>query len=341
MIQKQKTWSQFIVETALPEGFRASLGEAIECEAFIPPLSPASLDQRSGWVLPDNMLSTDFGNQDAWLFNQYVVLALRIDQKKLPAKLYAATVKSRCAAWCAAQSRAKCPAAVKLEITEQVKLEMAPNVLPTTSLVWAVWNINDGGVVVFTHAEGALDTFRKKFRRTFSVGLTPDELNRNYVEEEAHPAWYCKTFLRWLWHRGEEASFVGRSWWVSNRIVMQGPNDEKPTIVLSGDNGHRGQAAKAATLANYSPSSLRLWVRSDDREYEFTLTDDLRIAGAKLPALVKTGEAAEILYERMYLIEDLDSHLREMFAEFEYIHKDQELRASFEKAVVDWAQEQE
>lgn len=322
MIKKLKTWSRFLTDRPLPDGEHTYLGDALDTEKFVPPLSQTSLDVRAGWVLPSNMLSTEFEDREQWAFNQYAWVCLRIDQKKLPQKLYAAEVKSRTKAWCSAANRERAPLSVKTEIAEQVKLDMAPNVLPTTTLVPVMWDHVTGVVYVGTHSPVALDLVRKTFFRTFSLMLTPAEVG--CFPQVALDAWFqgdlptscAADLMKWVWYRAAETSFLGTTWWLGTKLVLTETSEKSPSLTVKGDNVSTDKGAAAALKANWQVRSMDLCAKADDREYGFTLTPDLRIAQARLPVLIKTGDMAEQLYERMFLIEDLTHHLGLLVQEF-------------------------
>lgn len=342
MVKKMKTWSMFKLESALPDGFVALLGDALQGEAFTPPASSTSLEARSGWVLPEDMLSTSFEDVNAWLFNQYAFLVLRTDQKVLPSKLYAAEVARRVSAWCRENSRERAPKGIKAEIAEQVKMEMAQRVLPKTTLVPIVWNVHEGTVCVGTHAQGNLDLVRKYFRRTFNSGLVIDDagvLPPEVVEArfgEEIPPTFNTDFLRWLWYASETGAVARSSWWVGDRITISKQAEEKPHVVVRGEDAARIAAGRTA-LRDGTVRGLQLCLRKEDREYTCNLDADLRVAGAKLPVLVKSGDLAEQLYERMFLVEDLVHAVRTLAMEFAFLRGRPEAWAAHVAQVATWA----
>lgn len=345
MIKKLKTWAIFRLDSELPDGFTHVLGDALATEAFVPPASAVSLEARSGWVLPEDMLCTDFERRNDWLFNQYAFLVLRTDQKVLPPKLYAAEVKRRVNEWCQTNNRERAPSGIKSEISEQVKIEMAQRVLPKTTLIPLVWNIAEGVVFVGTHSAGSLDLVRKKFHRTFSRSLVPADagvLDPEFSEEhfgdvDEVPLTFNTDFLRWLWYASETGTAAGAAWWVGDRIVFSKPAEEKTHVVVQGDDASRAQAAKVA-LRTGTVRGLQLCLRKNDREYTCNLDANLRVGGAKLPVLVKTGDVAEQFYERLFLMEELDAEIRHLVAEFTFLRSRPEAWAAHVAQVDAWAE---
>lgn len=156
-----------------PDDFRDRYIAALNENAFREPLTTVSKEQRVGWCQLQNPLDTDFNDVNRWLFNQYAMFALRVDEKRLPAKLLRAHLDHRTNAWCQANSRERCPSKVKAEIKEQLEMEMLQKTLPTMSAYGAVWNIQEGWVTIAATSTTRLDSFRKLFHRTFGLVLSP------------------------------------------------------------------------------------------------------------------------------------------------------------------------
>ena len=107
------------------------------------------------------------------------------------------------------------------------------------------------------------------------------------------------------------------TWWVDDRLSFRSAGEDKVNAVLTGDNPSTTPEARAALAGGKVLRDVRLALRRDDREYAVTLRGSgIQIAGAKLPALVKTGDPAEIIYERMFLYEELNWMVGAMFRRF-------------------------
>jgi hypothetical protein len=104
---------------------------------------------------------------------------------------------------------------------------------------------------------------------------------------------------------------------VDDRLSFRSAGEDKVNAVLTGDNPSTTPEARAALAGGKVLRDVRLALRRDDREYAVTLRGSgIQIAGAKLPALVKTGDPAEIIYERMFLYEELNWMVGAMFRRF-------------------------
>ena len=153
--------------------------------------------------------------------------------------------------------------------------------------------------------------------------LNADEPPPGGPDDET-PSHIGSDFYLWLWFvsetgRGqidvpEQAPF---SWWVDDRLSFRPGGEDKVTAVLTGDNPSTTPEARAALAGGKVLKDVRLAIRRDEREYAVTLRGStIAISGAKLPALIKTGDPAEIVYERMFLYEELHWIVGTMFRRF-------------------------
>lgn len=167
-----RTARRFLVP-AVPEDFRDRYIEALTANAFTLPLSEVHKEERIGWVEVARPLKTDFDDVNRWLFNQYAVFALRVDQKRIQGSRLAAELDVRVQDWCAANKRERCPSKVKAEIKEQLEAEMLLKTIPKMSTYAVIWNVAEGWLTIACTSTTRLDTFRKLFHRTFGLALTP------------------------------------------------------------------------------------------------------------------------------------------------------------------------
>ena len=120
-------------------------------------------------------------------------------------------------------------------------------------------------------------------------------------------------FYVWLWYASErdggsmdlgpEAGICDV--WVEERLSFRPPDEDRARAVLTGENASASLEARAALASGKVVKDLQLHLRRDEREYTVTLRGPhLDLAGAKLPKHASDGEG-ELLYERMYLYEEL------------------------------------
>jgi len=154
-------------------GFRDDFERGLAEQAFREPASSSRGEETVGWVLPDNLLCTEFDQRDRWLFDHYLVVGLRIDKKVLPGPLLRAHVDLRTQAWCQENQRAHCPAAVRTDIRSAVEADLLARSLPRVQMIPVCWHLGEGWVVVHSTSVRVNDVFRTLFRNTFGVVPEP------------------------------------------------------------------------------------------------------------------------------------------------------------------------
>lgn len=139
------------------------------------------------------------------------------------------------------------------------------------------------------------------------------------------PPHIASEFYLWLWYTSETTggtmALGGEhgevTFWVDDRLAFRGSGEEKVTAVLTGEAPSTTLEARAALRGGKVLRDLKLALRREDREYAVTLRGPgIDLAGAKLPALVKGGDVAESVYERMFLYEELHWMIGALFRRF-------------------------
>jgi hypothetical protein len=131
-------------------------------------------------------------------------------------------------------------------------------------------------------------------------------------------------FFAWIWYTSEQKRGTlelgdgagSVDFWVGSRLSFRSIDEDKARAILTGENPSTTLEARAALAGGKVVNDLRLNLRREDREYEVTLRGPhLDLHNVKLPAQVKTGEE-EILYERMYLYDELWFLLGALYTRF-------------------------
>lgn len=151
---------------------REELLEALANNAFRKPPSAATGGETTGWVNLHNLCITDFPYDECW-FNQYLIFSLRMDNKRLPAKLLKAMLDLRVRDWLSETGREKIPAAVKSELREQLELELFPRQLPAVASHDICWDTSTQILRFFNTSERVNEIFRVLFFRTFGFETRP------------------------------------------------------------------------------------------------------------------------------------------------------------------------
>ena len=146
--------------------------EALSKNAFRKPPSEAKGGENAGWVNLHNLCITDFPHQDCW-YNQYFCFSLRVDNKRLPARLLRAMLDLRVREWLGETGREKIPAAVRSELREQLELELFPRQLPAVAAHDICWDTSTDILRFFNTSEKTNEMFRVLFHRTFGLETRP------------------------------------------------------------------------------------------------------------------------------------------------------------------------
>ena len=161
---------------------------------------------------------------------------------------------------------------------------------------------------------------------------------------EGVPPHVASEFYLWLWYTsdltgGTYALGDGSSvqFWVDDRLAFRSAGEDKVSAVLTGDNPGSTLEARAAVRGGKVLRDVRLAIRREDREYFVTLRGPaVELAAAKVPGLVRTGDEAEILYERMFLYEELHWVIAQLFRRFAEERAGDTWRGSVVPAMREW-----
>ena len=163
---------RYRIEGTAPEG-RDWLMTALNGNAFQEPLSPVHKEERIGWVQIHNLLDTEFDDINLWLYNQYVLFALRIDKKTVPGRLFKARLEKEIQAWKKQTGRERVGPREKEEMKERLELDMLRQTLPAVNVCEVEWNLTDGQVIFHNQSDKVNELFRKLFHRSFGLVLQP------------------------------------------------------------------------------------------------------------------------------------------------------------------------
>ncbi len=131
-----------------------------------------------------------------------------------------------------------------------------------------------------------------------------------------------REFVVWLWFESEmqetnlhPTGADPLSMWLEAQITLV---LEKEESRLKGAIPASSPEAKEALRQGKLPKEAKMRLVRGDREYAWTLkADSLWLSGLKLPTqLKKNDEKHEVFYERMMLLEDLETSLSALFADF-------------------------
>jgi len=163
---------RFLVQNGPASIRRELLLDSLRDAAFREPPSAARGGENIGWVNHRNLVITEFSHEDT-LYNQYMCFSLRVDNKRLPAKLLKGLLDLRIEAWKAETGRERCSAQIKAEMREQLELELFPKQLPSVQVHDVCWDLSNHRVWLFSNSDRVTEKFRELFYRTFGYFLLP------------------------------------------------------------------------------------------------------------------------------------------------------------------------
>lgn len=132
-----------------------------------------------------------------------------------------------------------------------------------------------------------------------------------------------REFLLWLWFESEvfetnlAPTGMGRcALWIETRLSLSFEKDES---LLKSASPASSPEAKEALRQGKLPREARLRLTTGEHEFAFMLKGDtLGLASVAIPAELKNkdDEQHEVFYERMRLLEDLESILEALWSDF-------------------------
>ncbi len=167
------TVARYRVAGSLPESWRETIRDRLNDFSFREPPQGQGKEEVEGWVQAHNLLDTDFDDFNRWLYNDVALFALRVDKKRLPQKLFRATLDKRREAWCAERDVKRCPNSVVSEMREDLEQEWLRRTLPAVSITEAAWSLTGEWLMLHSLSESTGERFRKRFFRTFGLKLVP------------------------------------------------------------------------------------------------------------------------------------------------------------------------
>ncbi len=138
------------------------------------------------------------------------------------------------------------------------------------------------------------------------------------------PDFLAHEFLLWLWYQSDRnlSRFtVGDKTidlWVDDKISFQATSEERIVNTFRGGAPSTTPEARLSILSGKAIEEMRMGMRLDEQEWSFGLKaadGEIEIRGLRAPTLIREG-LDEMLYERVFLIEELTTILHTLFRRF-------------------------
>lgn len=150
--------------------------EAVMTRRFHENLTARSSEDNAGWVNLVDPDDTDF-NLMKIQYNHYIVLTMRVDKKRVPAKLLSILHKRRCKEVMTQKGLERLSASHRKDIKEALEEELLSQALPTVAVHDMCWDLNAGELRFFSTSDSVNELFRALFKETFQLDLAPINLD--------------------------------------------------------------------------------------------------------------------------------------------------------------------
>lgn len=143
------------------------------------------------------------------------------------------------------------------------------------------------------------------------------------VERIEQTRFLGREFLVWLWYKSElhEATLrrpdgSAMELWLDSQLALRSVHEPSEQVAFKGVAPSGRVEAKFALQKHWVPVKARVCVSIDAQDFAFVMdADSLAKTAIKLPVLT-AKDSDERFYERMHLLEVLDTVVEEQFREF-------------------------
>ncbi len=172
------SFSRFSLEGQIPPNYKEEFPGRIRRFGFRELDENSDQERSLGWVDIMDSLDAEFPGE-GFFKEGYLVLALRVDTRVVPAKILRQHVLKAQREAAKKEGLAFLPKERRKEIQEQVRWKLLRRSIPNSSSYEVVWNLQRGEVLLGTNQPAICDLFAEHFHKTFllrAVPLHPYEL---------------------------------------------------------------------------------------------------------------------------------------------------------------------
>ena len=151
-----------------------------------------------------------------------------------------------------------------------------------------------------------------------------------------------REFLTWLWFRSDanEGMFdipTGAvEVWFDAKLTLEAQGDLKEQNVVKAENPTEADEARASLLTGKLVAEARLRIIRDQKQWTVNVKGDtLALSGVKIPALLSRDDE-EQLYERFYLMEELEDLFSDLYEQFIRLRLDDDTWREEIQAIRGW-----
>jgi recombination associated protein RdgC len=185
------TFSRFFVLGEIPDDIPGTSLKRIRANVLMPLDPDEDVTSRHGWACAENPFDTDLDHEKVF-FNEYVVLALRVDRWMVPVPLLKAHLRDAEEALLKRKGLDKLGRKAKSDLKAQVLRKLRRQLVPSTKSIDLVWNLQTHVACFFSHAEKMHELVQELFEKTFrlrllveSPGTAADRQNHGKAAQQA------------------------------------------------------------------------------------------------------------------------------------------------------------
>ncbi len=167
------TFRQYYLREPLPKDWKQRFQEGIESNTFKEIELQGEEDRAVGWCSVHFPLDLEL-SPEQYLYNEYLILGMRIDTLSVPGNLLRIFSESRARQIMMEQKRDSLTRFERAEIKEQVKRELRKRMMPSIKSVDMIWSWQQGILRFFNGNEKLNLEFMELFENSFGLQLIPD-----------------------------------------------------------------------------------------------------------------------------------------------------------------------
>jgi hypothetical protein len=347
------TFSRFRVSGALPEESNNFIETGLKKNAFSD-FFGVHTEKSSGWTNAENILDVDFAPAK-YKCGGYLIFALRMDRKVLPAALIKLKVLEAEKKYLAESGNKRLHRHEHEDIKEAIQSELLEKALAIPSFTEICWSPTNNTVFFGSHSEKAVEEFQRLFKESFELTLLPflpwdqehpnadgggsktaavrssdaDPFNSGSV---ARDLFLGREFLTWLWYKSEERNGIidvpgsgeNEVIFLHRLVLGSGDGEYSETVVCQGLHADM-EEGKEALRRGKKIKEARLRLVKDESRWEFTLKADMfQFQSLKLPTVMELEDETDRdgrNLERIYLMEKAVTTMDGLFFAFMQIRR--------------------
>ena len=166
------SYRRFRLQGELPDDYRARWVTSINKHAFRPLEGDAEAERSAGWVSIADPLDSELSGEKLF-FDDKMLLALRVDVKRVPTKVLAAYLQKAERDFLAKNKRASLDRQERRNLRDLVRTQLLARVLPSLSTYDIALDLTEREVRFWSLTRSTCEEFVEKFEETFKLGLVP------------------------------------------------------------------------------------------------------------------------------------------------------------------------